>query len=111
VPRIVECRDELGIGGLQLVSQPCAERGEPDPATSPLEKLPASLAFKRGDDPGDPRLSQVEPLGCPAEVQLLGEGQKDLYVGGVHSPAAVRRVLPIVSYLIAGRRPASASVD
>jgi hypothetical protein len=74
VPRIVECRHELGIGGLQPVSQPCAERREADLAASPLEQLPASPAFKRGDDAGDPRLSKVEPFGCPAEVQLLGEG-------------------------------------
>jgi hypothetical protein len=102
VPRIVECRDELGVDRLQPVPQPCAERGEPDPATGPLEQLPAGLAFKRGDNPGDPRLSQVEPLGCPAEVQLLGEGQKDLYVGGVHSPIAMRRVLPMINYPMAG---------
>jgi hypothetical protein len=54
----------------------------------------------------------VESLGCPAEVQLLGEGQEDLYVGGVHSPAAMRRVLPMINYLMAGRGgPASASAD
>jgi hypothetical protein len=62
---------------LQPLSQPCAERGEPDLAAGPLEQLPASVTFKRGDDPGDPRLSQVEPFGCPTEVQLFGEGQKD----------------------------------
>jgi hypothetical protein len=56
-------------------------------------------------------------------VQLFGEGQKDLYVCGVHSPVAMRRVLPMVNCLVAGRRwptfylvagrrwPTSASVD
>jgi hypothetical protein len=79
-----------------------AERGQAHRAAGgTVEQQPADPAFLLFDRLADPGLGDMQPLGGPAEVQLLGERQKDLDVAQLHPmsrPRYNRRV--IGSYLL-----------
>jgi hypothetical protein len=50
----------------------------------PLEQRHPDLALHLPDRLADLRSGQVQALGGPAEVQLLGEGQEDLDLALLH---------------------------
>ena len=62
-----------------------AERGKPNPTAGACEQRPADLALQRGHQSAHPWLRQAQSFRGPAEVQLLGENQEDLDLGGVHA--------------------------
>ena len=59
-------------------------RGQPHRATRPIHQGLAQFAFQTLDLCADRGLSDVDPLGCPGEVGLLGDGDQILQLSKFH---------------------------
>ena len=59
-------------------------RGQPHRATRPIHKGLAQLAFQTLDLCADRGLGDVDPLGRPGEVGLLGDGDEILQLSKFH---------------------------
>ncbi|MFM0000208.1 hypothetical protein PQR57_04180 [Paraburkholderia dipogonis] len=49
-----------------------------------IENAQAARLLERGDAAAERRLAQVNPFGCPVEIQRLGKGHHVLEVLEVH---------------------------
>jgi hypothetical protein len=81
-----------------LFEQELAVRGELHFARGAVEELAAELALECPDLRRKCRLRDVQPLGCAAEVQLLGDGEEVAQMPklDVHRsrPTSLRRRVP-----------------
>jgi hypothetical protein len=68
---------QLLVRGASFAAQPLAERGQPDPAAGAVHELSTQLVFELANGLADARRRQIEPLGRPPEVQLVGQSQED----------------------------------
>lgn len=75
---------DLLVGGPQLVAEAAADRGQLHAAAGALEQGRTDAPFQLLDRLADPGCGHVQPLGRPAEVQLVGEHQEDLDVPLLH---------------------------
>ena len=75
---------DLLVGGPQLLAEAATDRGQLHAAAGALEQRRADAPFQLLDRLADPGRGHVQPLGRPAEVQLVGEGQEDLDVPLLH---------------------------
>jgi hypothetical protein len=64
--------------------QPDAVAGERDPAGGPFQQPHPELALEPGDLLADRGLHHRQPLGGPAEVQLLGDGDEVPQLAELH---------------------------
>ena len=65
---------------------PLAVPGEPDVPRRAVEELQAEFAFEPGDLLTDRGLDDVQPLGGPAEVEFLGDGDEVPQLPQLHRP-------------------------
>jgi hypothetical protein len=75
---------DLLVGGPQLVAQAATDRGQLHPAAGALEQRGADAPLQLLNRLADPGRGHVQPLGRPAEVQLVGEHQEDLDIPLLH---------------------------
>jgi hypothetical protein len=69
----------------QVVAELPADSGQTDrAAVDAVEQRGTQAAFLPADRLADAGLGDVQPLGGPAEVQFLGQGQEDLDVPQLH---------------------------
>jgi hypothetical protein len=61
---------------LRVLEEHCSRRRQLDLARRPDEQRRAELGLERPDLSRERRLSDVQALGCAAEVQLLGDGDE-----------------------------------
>ncbi|ALG08233.1 hypothetical protein AOZ06_16115 [Kibdelosporangium phytohabitans] len=75
---------DLLVGRTQPIPQLLAQRRQPHPPRRPLEQHAADPRLQHTHCLTDPRRRQVQPLRRPAEMQLLGQNQKDLDLAEFH---------------------------
>jgi len=78
-PRTMGRRDEsvrLGQSGACLAEQGFTRFRQCDAMLGPLEKCDTEFSLQALDALGQRRLRHAKPLGCPAEVQLLADGDE-----------------------------------
>ncbi|WSG18403.1 hypothetical protein OIE66_16435 [Nonomuraea sp. NBC_01738] len=73
------------VGPLQILAQPPADRGQGHPPAGAIEQRDAQPPFLLADGLADPRLGHVQAFGGAAEMQFLGERQKDLDIPQLHT--------------------------
>lgn len=70
------------------VSRPAQESrsgfGEAYPTLAALEQAGADLFFERTDLDRQRRLADVQPFGCPSEIELFGDGDEVAEVAQLH---------------------------
>jgi hypothetical protein len=68
---------ELVVRRSRFSEEPLAQRGQRGSTAGSAEQLPAELGLELAQRLAHPRRRQLQPLGGPPEVELLGEREED----------------------------------
>lgn len=76
VAGVEETALKLSIRLYEVVAQPLAEGCKPHSSARAFEQAPAHLDFESANDLADAGGIDPEPVGGPAEVEFVGDGEK-----------------------------------
>ena len=90
------CRDSrcdpaehLFVPGSYIVAQLPADGCQGHVPAGPLEQCDSEPAFERGNGLADPGLGHEQALRCPAEVEFVSQGEKDLDLPTFHKAQVI----------------------